>query len=211
MDAETPGSERERLLAAAVDYVAVHGVSDLSLRTLATALGTSHRMLIYYFGSKDALFVEIVRAAEQAQRDALAALDVDPDLQPIDVLRRLWKRLADPALAPQERLFFEVYGQALQGRPHSVGLLDGIVGSWVEPAARMGRARGLTPAAASAEARLGLAVVRGLLLDLLATGDRKGVDQAFERYLTQVASSRSSPPQPTRSRTARRSVRGREP
>jgi hypothetical protein len=36
---------------------------------------------------------------------------------------------------------------------------------------------------ARADARLGVAVVRGLLLDLLATGDTKGVNEAYERHL----------------------------
>ena len=49
-------SPRERLLAKAVDHVAAHGVADLSLRALAAALGTSHRMLLYHFGSKEQLW-----------------------------------------------------------------------------------------------------------------------------------------------------------
>jgi hypothetical protein len=36
-------------------------------------------------------------------------------------------------------------------------------------------------------ARLGVAVVRGLLLDLLATGDRAGVDAAMERFIAAFA------------------------
>ena len=40
---------------------------------------------------------------------------------------------------------------------------------------------------ARAEARLGVAVVRGLLLDLLATGDREAVDAAMERYISAIA------------------------
>ena len=51
-----------------MDYVAQNGLSDVSLRTLATALGTSHRMLIHHFGSKEELWVEIeVVAAERPQ------------------------------------------------------------------------------------------------------------------------------------------------
>ena len=65
---------RERLLAAAMDHVAEHGVGDLSLRSLAAALGTSHRMLIYHFGTRDALLVEVVRAVEERTRQALASL-----------------------------------------------------------------------------------------------------------------------------------------
>jgi hypothetical protein len=37
------------------------------------------------------------------------------------------------------------------------------------------------------QSRLLAAVVRGLLIDLLTTGDRKGVNDAFERYLELAA------------------------
>ena len=53
-------------------------------------------------------------------------------------------------------------------------------------AGRARRARG-RPSEARAEARLGVAVVRGLLLDLLATRDRAAVDAAMERYITAIA------------------------
>jgi AcrR family transcriptional regulator len=174
-------SPRDRLLAAAVDHVLAHGLSDLSLRELAAAIGTSHRMLIYHFGSKEGLVVAVIRTVEQAQRDAFAALD--PDLEPADALRAMWQRFTDPALGPHERLFFEIYGQALQGRPGAVELLDGIVDAWVEPATVYAVAHGTDRVTARNEARLGVAVIRGLLLDWLATGDREAVDAAFERFV----------------------------
>jgi hypothetical protein len=59
------------------------------------------------------------------------------------------------------------------------------VDAWVEPATAPAVRRGLPPEAARADARLGVAVVRGLLLDLLATGDRAAVDEALERFLAQ--------------------------
>src|SRR6478672_3033675 len=70
---------RDRLLAAAMDHVAQHGVGDLSLRGLAAALGTSHRMLSYHFGSREGLLIEVIRAVEAQQRAALAAMLADPD------------------------------------------------------------------------------------------------------------------------------------
>src|SRR6476619_7326073 len=99
---------RERLLAGAMDYVAEHGVGDLSLRGLAAALGTSHRMLSYHFGSREGLLVEVIRAVEAQQRAALAEMLLDEDESPADTMRRMWRRLADPALWPNERLFFEI-------------------------------------------------------------------------------------------------------
>ena len=178
---------RERLLAAAMDHVAQHGVGDLSLRGLAAALGTSHRMLIYHFGSREGLLIEVIRAVEAQQRAALAQMLLDPESAPADTMRRMWRRVADPALWPNERLFFEVYAQALQGSPHALPLLDGIVDLWVDPLTRIAVTQGRPEAEARAEARLGVAVVRGLLLDLLATGDRAGVDAAMERYIEALA------------------------
>ncbi|OIK00973.1 TetR family transcriptional regulator [Streptomyces sp. MUSC 14] len=168
---------------AAVDHVAAHGIADLSLRRLGAAIGVSHRMLIHYFGSKEALLVEIVRTAERRQRELLSQLRLEPGLSPADAARRLWQRLTDPELAGQERLFFELCGQALRGRPEAVPVLDGLVSGWLEPLTAAETAAGADPASARDRARLGLATVRGLLLDLLATGDRAGVDAAMEEFL----------------------------
>ena len=180
---------RERLLEGAMEHVAQNGVGDLSLRALAAALGTSHRMLIYHFGSREGLLIEVIRTVEQQQRDALAQMLADPDAgSPEETMRRMWKRVADPALWPNERLFFEVYAQALQGSPHALPLLDGIVELWVEPIAQLAIAQGRDERQARTEARLGVAVTRGLLLDLLATQDREAVDAAMERYIEALSS-----------------------
>src|ERR1043165_2749791 len=103
-------TRRDELLREAVEYVAGHGISDLSLRQLASALGTSHRMLIYHFGSKEGLLVAVVNEMERRQLDEMLALEVDAAVAPADQLRAMWHRLADPAMWPHERLFFEVYG-----------------------------------------------------------------------------------------------------
>src|SRR3954451_25291132 len=98
-------SARERLLAAAIEHVSRHGVGTISLRGLAAALGTSHRMLIYHFGSREALLIEVIRTVEEQQRVALAATLRDADAPPAEIMRRMWARVADEALWPNERLF----------------------------------------------------------------------------------------------------------
>ena len=173
---------RERLLAAAVEYAAEHGLADLSLRTLAAALGTSHRMLIFHFGSKEGLLVEVVRAVEAQQRALLAELRADPDLDPLAQTQALWEHLTSPALWPYERLFFEVYAQGLLGKEPARRLLDDAIDAWLPPVVDLLTAQGVPPDEASAEARLALAVTRGLLLDLLATGDLDAVNAAMGRF-----------------------------
>jgi AcrR family transcriptional regulator len=169
---------RDRLLAAAVEQAMQSGIADLSLRELAAAIGTSHRMLLYHFGSREGLLVAVARAVEEAERArflswGLAAEDA----------RRIWKRLSDPVLWPSERLFFELYVQALLGRLGDEQFLDSAVRGWIAPVAAAMVEAGDSEAIAHIDARLGQAVVRGLLLDLLATKDRDGVTQAFDRFV----------------------------
>src|SRR3954464_16088443 len=126
---------RERLLAAAMEHVATHGVGDLSLRGLAAAGGTSHRMLICHFGSRERLLVAVIRAVEAQQRAALAGMLLDKPAG--ETTRGLWHGRAIPRVLPRVRLFFEVYVQALQGHGRAQPMLDGIGDSGVEPLARI--------------------------------------------------------------------------
>ena len=61
--------------------------------------------------------------------------------------------------------------------------LDGIVEQWLEPATAVYVEHGMPEPQARALARLGIAVTRGLLLDLLATGDREGTSAAIEAWI----------------------------
>jgi AcrR family transcriptional regulator len=186
-----PGQSRERLLNAAIEHVAEHGIGEASLRQLAAALGTSHRMLIYHFGSREGLLLEVVRRVEERQRQAVLGGSADAGASFAEAMRANWRRLAEPSLRPLERLFFEVYGQALQGNPYAAPMLEGVVDEWLRPLTELYRREGFPATTARAEARLGLAVVRGLLLDLLATGDRAGVDAAVERFIARYDTSGS--------------------
>jgi AcrR family transcriptional regulator len=174
---------RQRLLDGAIEYVSSNGIGEVSLRALAAALGTSHRMLIHHFGSKEQLWVEIVRTVERRQRELLSEVLPAPG-QPVGAaMWAWWKHISDPSLWPNERLFFELYGQALRGRRHTTELLDGIVESWLGPATAINVELGVPPDVARAHARLGIAVTRGLLLDLLATGEVAAVDEAMKAFI----------------------------
>jgi len=168
------------LLDAVVAELEQSGIGDRSLRDIAAAVGTSHRMLIHHFGSRQGLLTEVVRTVEANQRVFLASLDAPPP----DVMAAMWQRLRDPRLWPTERLFYECYARAARGEEPYAALLPGLVDDWL---ARLSAAAGPAPAGADhgqlrAQARLGLAVFRGLLLDLVGTADQAGVDAAFEEF-----------------------------
>ena len=168
---------RDRLLHAAVQHALDQGIVDLSLREIAAAIGTSHRMLIYHFGSREGLLVAVVREVERRERESLGTAPLS-----VADARRRWDHLADPSLRAQERLFFEIYAHALLGRPGTEGFLDEAVDGWITPVRALLIDAGIDEEDAEALARLGLAVTRGLLLDLLATGDTTGTTRAFTLF-----------------------------
>lgn len=173
------GPAREALLDRCLEVLYAKGLRDLSLREIAAAAGTSHRMLIYHFGSREGLLAAVVGRVEAEQRAALTTLTLGSDLR--EASRTFWQRLADPGLAPAERLFFEIYVHALHGGDWAPSFRAAVIDAWEKPL--IGLFSLLVPAEqARAAARLGLAVTRGLLLDLLLTGDRAIVDEAMELF-----------------------------
>jgi AcrR family transcriptional regulator len=165
---------KERLVAALVDQALRGGIIGQSLREIAAAVGTSHRMLLYHFGSREGLLVAISNALNEAATANLAQWKDH---------RELWQHFAQPEAWPFERLFFELYVHALYRRPGTEEFFEASVHRWIAALADEFVKSGVDTAIARTEARLALAVARGLLLDLLATGDREGVDQAYEHYL----------------------------
>ncbi|MFD7154535.1 TetR/AcrR family transcriptional regulator [Kribbella sp. NPDC059898] len=165
---------RQTLLAEAVEHFAKNGIGDASLRTIASSIGTSHRMLIYHFGSREGLLAEVVRTVEQQQRDLLADLS---DLPIEEQAEQFWRRVTEATLI-YGPLFFELSAHAMQDLPHTEPLKADLINVWLPPLTDLCIRAGLPAAEAPTYARLGLAASRGLLFDLLLTGDRAGVDEA---------------------------------
>src|SRR3954470_11072256 len=95
---------RERLLDAAIDHIAQRGISDLSLRELAGAVGSSHRMLIHHFGGREGLLVAVVQAVEQGQREGLGDVIPDPEMPLGEAMRLWWRHISAERFWPNERL-----------------------------------------------------------------------------------------------------------
>ncbi|MCU1429393.1 MAG: transcriptional regulator, TetR family protein [Actinomycetia bacterium] len=175
---------RTRLLEAVVTELDERGLGDRSLRDIADAAGTSHRMLIHHFGSREGLLVAVVEAVEEGERQralALGPLERGGE-QVRSAYRETWRHFAARAQAGRERLFFECYARGLQGEEPFVRLSAAAVTTWLPMLTKLQEASGAPAGVAKARARLDLALIRGLLLDLLATGDRRGTAAAIDEY-----------------------------
>jgi AcrR family transcriptional regulator len=151
--------------------VAVHGLADRSLRDVAAAVGSSHRMLNYHFGSRPQLVAAIVFEIEARQRQLLLEL-AEVAASPADLVLMLWDRLIDPAMLPYVRLFFECVATA-----PGHDLTD----PWLQTGETAAAVAGATSDAV--DLRLGVAVTRGLLIDVIATGDTTAATAALRRFV----------------------------
>ena len=180
------GSARKReLLEAAYRYVLGSGLADMSLRPLARAIGSSPRVLLFLFGSKEGLIRALLA---RAREDELGYLEALRDSQGMAATgREIWSWLAAPPHRALLALWVEGYARSLLGEPGPWAEFGAdTVRDWLDLlAARQPAARRDTEAGA-AERTLLLAVLRGALLDLLATGDTDRVTRAVGRHLNDM-------------------------
>ena len=184
----TPDEKRRsELLDAVVDYILKRGVADLSLRPLAEAVDSSPRVLLYYFGSKEDLVTEVLDRAAARQRKLFARIRAQ-HLGTSDGCREIWSIMSAPASEPIFRLFFELYGLALQDRRRFGRFLKRAVEPWLEFISEPLLAEGWDRRDARAWATMLIAGFRGFLLDLCATRDRERVDAAVDLWLDMLSS-----------------------
>src|SRR3984957_1248717 len=175
---------RAELLDAVVDYTIEHGFSALSWRPLACTLGVSATTLVHHFGSKE----QMLEAIQGRLRERMFAATADQAGQQPDLAtaaRAVWARASDPANAAEFRMFFAVYGQALQAPMEFTEFLDHVVADW-QGALVDAQGPDTDPATPTRTATLVIATSRGLLLDLLATGDRDRVQDVAETFLASL-------------------------
>lgn len=123
------GSERsEAWTGPATDYVLAHGLIGLSLRPLAKALGTSDRMLLYHFGTKDDLVAAILTESNDRAVAAVAALPPSPDVR--TAVLDLWSVASSAEYAPCTRLYVEAAALGLLGREPYAGMVREANGRW---------------------------------------------------------------------------------
>jgi AcrR family transcriptional regulator len=195
---------KDQLRDKALDYCLAHGIAELSLRPLALQIGTSARLLIYHFGSRDGLIVAVMDEAQRRMQHSFGELMRAAGNR--TALRTFWDWTTDAGNTPYLRLLFEVQMLALQNPAAYAHYLQGTSSSWlalIEAA--------LPPSSdRRARATLCAAVIDGLLLEFLSTGDLRRTSAALDIFDSLL---RAGMQPGTRARPAarRRRVKGTKP
>lgn len=154
---------RDELLEAATDYVLEHGLVGLSLRPMAEALGTSDRMLLYHFGTKDELVTAIIRTSHDRSIAHIGALPADGGIR--EGVLRLWEAISSSTIAPCCRMYVEASALGLLGsEPYAAAVRDQNA-EWMQALADHLAASGVVADRAAAVARIVDAAFMGLVLD----------------------------------------------
>jgi AcrR family transcriptional regulator len=173
-------ARREELLDLAYAYVLDHGISDLSLRPLAAAIGSSPRVLLFLFGSKDGLIRALLARGREEQLALLR--DVRPDA---DLAMATWTWLADPRHRPLLTLWLDAYTRSLtEPTGPWADFAASTVTDWLTVLADSQPPAHRRTKTGAAERTAVLSVLRGALLDLLATGDTDRTTAAVRRMLS---------------------------
>jgi AcrR family transcriptional regulator len=169
---------RAALLDACTRHVLARGLAGLSVASMATAAGTSPRMLIYHFTTKDQLVSEVLRDARRRQRALFDGLiEPRPGVPYTAVMRGAWPRISGPEALPYHNLFRELHDLPPEASPWQ-DFAAQAADDWLPTIEAGLRADGYpdpTPLAVMI-----LATIRGLLLHLHVSSDRARVDAALD-------------------------------
>jgi AcrR family transcriptional regulator len=178
---------RDELLELAYRHALENGLGGLSLRPLATAIGSSPRVLLFLFGSKDGLLRALLARARADELEMLAAMPSRDAQDLAGTAAEVWRWLVAPEHRDLLRLWTESYARSLV-EPDGpwAGFARETVEDWLELLAQSQPSRRRLTHGGKAELTLVLAILRGALLDLLATGDEIRTTRAVERGLAEL-------------------------
>jgi len=174
---------KAELLDAALRYLVEHGAANASLRPMAAELGTSARILMFHFKSKEGLLQELMGELNLRLRLSLEAMVKSaPRSLSVAPLKRFWLWASAEENLPLLRLLYEVQIIALQNPAAYAVYLKKASSDWQKIALQLMSESLKRPTLAT----LCIAVFDGLMLELMATGERARLTQALDDFIRLV-------------------------
>jgi AcrR family transcriptional regulator len=186
---------RDELRDKALDYLLRHGLAELSLRPLAEQIGTSARLLAYHFESKEKLIMVVMEQVRARVQQSV--IEMMHAARGEAVMESVWHWVTDPENILYVRLLFEVQVLALQHPATYARFLSDSSASWLEVIEH-----GIPESAERRTiATLCSAVIDGLVLDYMSTGDLDQTTAALKYFVSLLGRQREpTPTQPEENR-----------
>ena len=181
-----PGTRAHAVLLEVIEYVRREGRVDLSLRQLAQGANTSHRMLGYYFGSREQLLGLVMR---QLSAEYIAKFAGRRPTTRVGVIEGTWSSFKDPNNRLQTQLLFTLAAAAAESPDIEIPALTSDLDNLTMALTAFGTAEGLPPERARREAGLIVATLLGLYLDHFIRHDDAYVDDNYRALVDWVSRS----------------------
>ncbi len=173
-------SRKIELLDASLRYLVEHGVANISLRPMAAALGTSPRILMFHFKSKEGLLQDVfaeLNSRLQASLRTMASTDFNPLHVP--PLKRFWQWATRKENFPYFRLLYEAQIVALQNPKEYGRYLQKASADWQAAAFDL-----MSPSLKNkAMASLCIAVFDGLMLERMSGGAMPRLTESLDLFI----------------------------
>jgi len=173
-------SKKEVLRDAVLNYLFAHGISNFSLRPLATAIGTSPRMLMFYFKSKDGLIREVLAELHRRLQQSFSRIAHDqPNPRRERPLKLFWRWATNDENIASLRLLYEIQIVSASNPVAFGRYFAEFSETWekmVRKAMQGARSRELIT--------LTIAVFDGLMLEMIMTGDLRRLDKALNLFIS---------------------------
>jgi AcrR family transcriptional regulator len=173
-------ARKQELLDALIAYLLRHGIADLSLRPMAAAVGTSARLLIFHFRSKEKLLGSLLDEMQaRLQRSFAKLLAAKPGTRRVAPLRAFWDWGLKQENFAYLRLLYQLQILATQNPKVYARYLKRSSLDWLELIQTA-----LPPSyRTAAMATLFVAVFDGLFIELMSSGDRRRTTRALDEFV----------------------------
>jgi AcrR family transcriptional regulator len=180
-------SRKDELRVAALNYLLEHGVANVSLRPMAAQLGTSARILMFHFNSKEGLLQEVLQELHSRLQSSFSRMSSDKSsARRFAPLKRFWNWATKKQNFPYLQLFYEVQIVAAQNPAEYRRYLTKVSLDW-QAIAMQALSESVRSEAMST---LCIAVFDGLLLEMINTGDRARLTRALDHFIAMASASK---------------------
>lgn len=183
---------RPRLLEQIIAYVVANGVAAFSVRAVAAAIGTSHRTILYHFGSREQLLGTVFDTIRETGSAALEAT-LPQQGDPKRIFKAAWRYLAQPHMRPTLCLFYEMYAIATRDPALFGDYAQRTAHFWLVTVSTRFSNAGASPEAARLLGSMTIAMLRGATLELAATGEVERLTEAVDAFLDLLPSAGHTP------------------